>query len=805
MAVGQACLVLAGLAGVAIPASNAAAASPDLASAQPRQYRIDAGPLQTALSRFAAQAQVTVSFVPELVQGKHTQGLQGAYAVADGLRQLLADTGVDAVAHTDGSFVLRARATVPVVGAATLLPAITIEAAPDGTTEHTGSYQARQTNTATKLALTPRETPQTVTTVTRQQMDDAGMTSLDDALKSVSGVFSQEQGSAGGTYYSRGFTMQAQIDGMATPAGINSGNRSPKFDTAFVDRVEVLQGAAGLLAGAGSPGGTVNLVRKRPTDQFQAQAEVQLGSWNARRFVGDVSSPLVESGRIRGRLVALDDHANAFTDYVYRDRRAVYGIIEADLTSSTTMSVSVQHQKDTGLNHFGVPFAADGSDAGLPRSSFWGDADYRLARDYTVYTVDLTQQLANDWSLKASYSRQRTLNDIDNFNSPIGSLNVLTGNGLSIASRSRNNTSVIHANTVDAYASGPFSLLGRKHELVLGFNGTVFKDEGNGTGYIAGAIPINVYNFDPTALGPIAYGTPSRTESTTRNLGLYSVARWNLTDSLKLITGARISSYQVKNVLTSRVAPKESGEITPYAGLVYDINDQYSAYVSYSDIFNPQTNRSIDGDVLKPVVGANYEMGIKGELWDKRLNVSAAVFRLQQSNLALRDDSIPNDPGNPCGGICYTAAGKVVTQGVDLGMNGQVAPNLNLAFGYTYTDGEYKAGPQEGTRFGPEQPRHNLRLTVNYKLPDTGWSVGGNIAATSKLRRSGGSGAAAWTIRQSGLVLLGVHARYQISPKTQVLMAVSNLTDRRYRSLYSLNYSPYGEPRRFSVNLKHSF
>jgi outer membrane receptor for ferric coprogen and ferric-rhodotorulic acid len=147
----------------------------------------------------------------------------------------------------------------------------------------------------------------------------------------------------------------------------------------------------------------------------------------------------------------------------------------------------------------------------------------------------------------------------------------------------------------------------------------------------------------------------------------------------------------------------------------------------------------------------------------------------------------------------------VVSQGVDLGMNGQIAQNLNLAFGYTYVDAEYKAGPQQGTRYGTEQPRHNLRLAVNYKLPDTGWSIGGNVAATSKIHRTGGSGAAAWRIDQGALVLLGLNARYQLSPKTQVSMAVSNLTDRRYRSLYSLNYSPYGEPRKFSVNLKHSF
>ena len=606
------------------------------------------------------------------------------------------------------------------------------------------------------------------------------MSSVDDALSAVSGVFAVDGGSIGSNYYSRGFSLQAQVDGMSTASGIDSGNRSPMFDTAFVDRVEVLQGSAGLLSGAGTPGGTVNMVLKRPTDTFQAHAEVKLGSWKERRVVGDVSGPLVESGRIRGRLVGLVDRSESFTDYVYRNRAAVYGIVEADLTPGTVVSASIQTQKDKSRGHFGPPFAADGSDAGLSRSSFWGDVDNRTKRDYTIYTLGVTQQLANDWSLKATYSRQNTDNDIRHFNSISGSLDPITGNGLSIGSRQTNYTSVMRNNIVDAYASGPFTLLGRKHELVLGFNGTVYQDQNAGTGY-SGATPINIYTFDPEGLGPIPDGlTASRSQSKTTNLGLYGVARWSLTDSLKLITGARLSKYKRENEITGVVGPKESGVFTPYAGLVYEINENYSAYASYSDIFSPQSNRSQDGNVLDPVVGANYEVGLKGELLNMRLNVSAAVFRLTQSNLAVRDDSIPNNPANACGGVCYTAGGKVVSQGIDLGVNGQVSPGLNLAAGYTYTAAEYVAGPQKDQRFRTEQPRHNLRVAANYQVPNSPWSVGGNVSASSRAYKNGGSGANAWTIRQGALVLLGVNARYKLTPKTQLNMAVTNLTDRKY-------------------------
>jgi outer membrane receptor for ferric coprogen and ferric-rhodotorulic acid len=599
--------------------------------------------------------------------------------------------------------------------------------------------------------------------------------------------------------------MQSQFDGVAAPGYVGAFGGVLTPDSAFMDRVEVLQGAAGLLTGAGQPGGTINMIRKRPTETFQAQADVQLGSWNARRVVGDVSGPLVESGRIRGRLVALADNSDSFTDYVYRNRRAIYGIAEADLAPGTTLDASIQYQKDTGRNHFGVPFAADGRDAGLPRSFFASDAQNRSERDFTTYTLGLSQQLARDWRLKASYSRQEGGADrryYSIFNT--GALDVATGDGLTMR-RMRDYDETTRSDVLDVQASGPFQLLGRRHELALGLNGAVNRKETAATGW-ASTSAVNIHTFDPEMLGEVpAGGSPSSSNAKTTQLGVYGVARWRLADSLRLITGVRVGNYENKNVLTGQVAPKETGVVTPYGGLIYDINAQYSAYVSYSDVFNPQTNKRADGSVLKPVVGANYEAGIKGELLDRRLNVSAAVFRLAQSNLAQRDDSIPVDPGNACGGTCYTAAGKVVSQGVDLGIQGQVGSGLNLAAGYTYTSAEYAAGTQKGQRYRTEQPRHSLRLAASYRLPGTGWTLGGNVAATSKAHLSSTSATDPWTIRQGGLVLLGLNAKYRIGPKTQVTLAVSNLTDRSYRSLYARNYSPFGEPRKFAVSLRHQF
>ncbi|GAB7564029.1 hypothetical protein LG202_20680 [Methylobacillus methanolivorans] len=244
-----------------------------------RTYDIPPGALDGALSRFAGEAGVVLSFEAEQAKHLATHGLKGNYSVKQGFDALLQGSGLQALEVQPGRFTLK-----PIISSqlqkssADTLPEIkvAVQADRDGTTEGTASYRAKYTSTATKLALSPRETPQTVTVIGRKQMDDFGMMSVDDALKTASGVFVYERGANGNDYYSRGFSMQSQYDGMLNPTGISDSNRNPLVDNAFLDRVEVLQGASGLLNGAGSPGGTINLVRKRPTQEFQARAEVHL-------------------------------------------------------------------------------------------------------------------------------------------------------------------------------------------------------------------------------------------------------------------------------------------------------------------------------------------------------------------------------------------------------------------------------------------------------------------------------------------------------------------------------------------------
>jgi outer membrane receptor for ferric coprogen and ferric-rhodotorulic acid len=285
----------------------------------------------------------------------------------------------------------------------------------------------------------------------------------------------------------------------------------------------------------------------------------------------------------------------------------------------------------------------------------------------------------------------------------------------------------------------------------------------------------------------------------THQHGVWGVARLSLTDSLTLIVGTRASWYRYWD--TSGVKTKEeNGVVSPYGGIVYDLNKQLSVYASYSDIFNPQTELDRTGNVLEPIVGSNYEVGIKGEFFNKRLNAAAAIFRLEETNRAARDDDFGQTNG-VCPGWCYIAQGKVISEGVDLSLNGAITPNWNVGAGYTYLKSEYATGAQKGDRYEPRNPHHAFRLASTYRIPGSNWTVGGNLRAQSAIYR----GSRPSRIEQSGFSLLGLTAKYQINDQAEINITADNVFDKRYRYPSAVSMTQYGEPRRIFANLKLLF
>ncbi|WP_256590418.1 MULTISPECIES: TonB-dependent siderophore receptor [Pseudomonas] len=247
-----------------------------------------AGNLSNALSDFANQAGITLPIEPGLVEGLRSPGLNGATSVEGGLHQLLQGTGLQATPQGNGLYLL----TPQEAGKGLELGVTSITGQGlAATTENSGSYTTGSMQTATKLPLSLRETPQSVSVVTRKRMDDKAMTSISDVVKSAPGLFlSNSSGVGRPSFSSRGFDVDnIMYDGF--PTSFLTYLPSGEANLAMYDRVEIVRGATGLTQGAGNPGGAINLVRKRPTHQFQGTLTGSAGSWDDYTGTLDVGGP----------------------------------------------------------------------------------------------------------------------------------------------------------------------------------------------------------------------------------------------------------------------------------------------------------------------------------------------------------------------------------------------------------------------------------------------------------------------------------------------------------------------------------
>ncbi|MEG2631305.1 MAG: TonB-dependent receptor plug domain-containing protein, partial [Comamonas sp.] len=415
-----------------------------------------------------------VLFDDALVEGREAAAVSGSLSPRDALTRLLSGTGLVAVSTQPGTYTLRPQAPA---GSTATLAAVTVTAqAPGGgATEGTRSYVAPgPSTTATPLGLTQRETPQSISVMTSQRLEDQGLMTLQQTLAQVPGVQATALGSELGGASARGYSFKNyQFDGVNTFVEVLGGGAVPSStvaDMAFYDRIEVLRGASGLVTGMGDPSGTINMVRKKPTAEFQGSAEAGLGSWGDKRGVIDLSGPLNDAGSVRGRLVAAGQDADSHIDNHGRSKAQIYGVVEADLSRRTRVTAGLEHgrTKVRGQgSYIGFPlWFKDGSRTDLPVSFTGASRDNRLELESTKAFATLEQQLGADWKLKLSASHARSSHREERtvLNSDSAFYDT-AGDGVSLWASKR--AGDIENSIVDVNLSGPFSLLGREHELVL--------------------------------------------------------------------------------------------------------------------------------------------------------------------------------------------------------------------------------------------------------------------------------------------------------------------------------------------------
>ncbi len=660
-------------------------------------------------------------------------------------------------------------------------------------------YAAQVTNVGLKLPVSQRETPQSVSVLTRSLLDDLAVDSLDDAILFVPGVAMRQYDSIDTQYISRGFEItNYQLDGL--PATL--GRAKPRL--AMYDRIEVLRGAAGLLNGAGEPGGAINLVRKRPTKDFAADASFRIGSWDLYQVQGDIRGALNENGNVRGRVVVEHEDKQLFqrgADYRYS---LGYGILETDIGNDGTLSLGMSFEKlKTTPVWNGLPRYSDGSALELPRRASLDPAWQEVVTENRQLFAELDQGLGDDWRLRlsAQYAQEDGRFMVAN---GWGAIDPQTGAGWSysptLQGRDYGNRSL------DAAVLGGFEAWGRRQELIAGIGWNRSRTDADGYSYADYWTVADVHSFDPYAAPRPSQPLPDTYWAgryTTTQRGAYAMLRLHPSERLTTLLGARYSHWQDEGLelAPTRYTGSDYGDnhLGVYGGLVFDFSRHWSLYASYADIFQPQSERSTTGQ-LPPMRGDALEGGIKGEWLDGALNASIAIFDIRQKDRAQLDAA--QAPGACNGGNCYLAQGEVKSQGFEATISGRVATGVDVSAGYTWNKQTYsKDANLQGQPFNTYAPRQMLKLWASWRPRSAeAWSFGLGSNWQTETRSSSGA-------VQPAYAVWSARAGYRFNEHLSLALNVDNLLDKTYWQTIGPNGwgNFQGEPRSVTASVRFRF
>ena len=788
-----------------------------LAQAQTLSFNLPAASLAATLNRIANQSGTIIALEPALVRGKQAPAVVGQMSAEQAMQAALAGSGLQLRVTSGGHFSVAPASQSE--GALELGSTSITDDYLDATSEGSGSYAARAV-TLGKGTHSLKEIPQSITVITRKQLDDQGITDLQDALNHTTGIVGAQGIGPGVVVTSRGFQIDDwQYDGVPIPRNNYSLGNWATQDLVFFDRVEVLRGASGLLQGTGSPGGAINLVRKRGQATPTVTVTGKAGSWDHYGLQLDAGGPLTADGRVRGRIVADEDQSDSFIDYQWSKSHSLYGALDIDLNDATTVGAGISYNRQESRPMLrGLPRYADGRPIDLPRSTFTGARWSHAETDVTTYYLDLAHRFNDDWAFKAAAVRMDETNTSTHQRVQSTGQGVEPdGTGITYADwiTDFHNTKLgLDMNVIGHFDTGPLA-----HEITVGGNySKLTSDDAYWRNFDAS--DDNIFDIDHNRPEPSRdsmfdgeLARANRASYDIRQKGLYGVWRVKPTDDLTLIVGSRVSwfDYSWDSIdFNSRTDPgnrhptsrmTETGEVTPYAGFIYDLTREWAWYASYTDVFAPQTERAVNDAPLKPVIGSNYETGLKGELLDGRVNASLAVFRYDQENRAVTDVA----SGFACDDwYCSTASGKVRSQGVEAEISGEVISGLQLFAGYTYNTTKFLDDPEEeGRVFSQWTPKHMLRTWADYTLPlaDQRWSTG--LGFTTQSHTLGYER----TYTVPGYTVWSARLAYQLTPEVSLAVNGNNLFDKKYwvAGFNQLNGSNnYGEPRNFMFTVKYT-
>lgn len=777
-------------------AGAATAAQPDRAAdtAARREYAIPPGLLVAALEQFTRQSGVAVAIGDARISQLQSSGARGSLTEGEALSTLLEGTGFTA-APAGNAWEL-----VP-AGSSGVLSEVVVE-----------GFRAREQGSATKTALSIRETPQAISVITRESMEARHVTDITSALELAAGLTSGIAADGGpfagrGLGGGEGFMLRGQqLDGRRDVRMDGFVVASRAFDMVAFERIEVVKGPSSVLYGQGSLGGFINLIRRKPQAQFQGSLATQLASWDSRRAELDFTGPLDDDGRLRGRITAAWDDSGSFTEHVQTRSYTLAPGLYADLGSGFTLKAQLLYQDDHYTPSRGTPLRRDGDELFIPdidRSLFTGVPSQEKSSSHVyLATMELDKRLDENWLASLQFQKSG-VNSRRFFDAYSNACCLDTSGNVDMYS----DTSKFSG---DSWAGelrldGRFSALGRDHRVLLGLE-AARRDDDLAFGYTSlgpGNLYTQQFQQDNIIPGGARYQDFDFDFSNdNRDLGVYGQLLLSASQRLRLLVGARYDWSDIDHLdnNSGQLDTKEDGELTMRFGATYEVSPQLMTYGVYAQTFNPTVDaRSGSGQILDPETGEGFELGVKSEWFGGQLGVNAAVFRQELDNIPIPE------PGNPDFSI---SGGLQRTDGLELEVSGRVG-GLTLGAAATFLDSKYIDERDPYVGLAPYGLiKQQASLFVSYELqggPLNGLSFGATLVDVGQRRQTDFETFTEYFL--DGYTRADINVAYRGLEHWDLSLQLRNVTDERYierlRDLYQDNF--FGAPRAVLARAEYRF
>jgi iron complex outermembrane receptor protein len=659
------------------------------------------------------------------------------------------------------------------------------------------NYRSLSVTGATKTDALLIDLPQSVRVLTSDLLADAGVRTLAGALDLTSGISRQSNlGGLWDSYAMRGFTGDPSFGSDYMVNGFNSSRGYNGLrDTANTDSVEVLKGPASALYGRGEPGGTVNIVTRKPRFAPAHSADLSVGSYRTYRGAVDLTGPLSDS--LAYRVNAAHEQGDSFRDVVTSERTLVSPSFIWLVGDATTLSYEIEASRQRTPFDRGIP-AIKGVLGAVPASRFLGEpGDGKVTVESVGQQLFLRHELGEAWSLQTGLSYRDSA--LRGFSSEV---NNILADGRTARRQRR------HRDYAATDTSGRIEIVGKMrtgamvHNVLAGADFYRFNDArvmrrrnpSASNGYT-----IDV--FRPVYGGvadPLALSISTKERQSARSV--YVQDQVGLSARWKGLIGLRHDSYDqtVENRRTALSNTQSLSETSPRVGIVYQPTANLALYANVARGFRPNSGISLENTPFPAESSRSYEVGVKFDGAGGKLSSTLALYKIAKKNVLTT---------NPLNTDYSISAGEVGSKGVELDVSGEIMTNLRLSAAYAYTDATVTKGDntiRTGSRF-PNVPRHsaNLILTRRFTLGDGMATLGGGL---NHVGERYGNVAASSAFTLPSYTTARLIASYAPNARTRVSLNIDNLFNRTYyASSYSEVWVSPGAERTATLNLHYKF